>query len=170
MQPQRIFIVGTSGAGKSTLAQMLGKRFQLPVIHLDNLAHEPGWILKNETAIAASFHELAEQPRWVVDGVYFTLATTLRQRADWLIFLDYGTLFSLRQVIQRHLLHRLKLRTRADLAPGFEERLTWDFLFWVWRWRRDKRQRWVDELAQYPAEKVLCFTSRRELMRWFKQL
>ena len=41
---ERVLIIGCSGAGKSTLARKLGEKTGLPVVHLDALFWEPGWV------------------------------------------------------------------------------------------------------------------------------
>lgn len=41
---QRVLIVGSPGAGKSTLAKKLAARTGLPLIHLDDLYWNPGWV------------------------------------------------------------------------------------------------------------------------------
>jgi adenylate kinase family enzyme len=170
MIPKRILVLGMSGAGKSTLAHKLGLKFNLPVTHLDNMAHHPGWTMKTDTTIRRSFQVLANQPKWVANGNYFRLSTTLRKRAELIIFLDFGTLYCLQQILRRYVLHKLGLQRRKDLAAGFDDAITWPFLQWVWRWRRDNRRKWAEELKNYPSQRVKIFTTRRDLNRWLKSL
>ena len=40
---KRILIIGCGGAGKSTLARQLGKKLNLPVVHLDKIWWLPNW-------------------------------------------------------------------------------------------------------------------------------
>ncbi len=40
---QRVVVLGPSGSGKSTLARKLGDRIGVPVFHLDQAYHRPGW-------------------------------------------------------------------------------------------------------------------------------
>ncbi len=37
----RIVVVGASNSGKSTLAHQIGEALDMPVVHLDQLFHEP---------------------------------------------------------------------------------------------------------------------------------
>ena len=39
----KIMVIGYSGSGKSTLAEYLGKKYQIPILHLDHIFWLPGW-------------------------------------------------------------------------------------------------------------------------------
>jgi adenylate kinase family enzyme len=41
---QRVLVLGSSGSGKSTFARKLGEITGLPVVHIDQLFWEPGWV------------------------------------------------------------------------------------------------------------------------------
>ena len=45
---QRIMIVGRPGSGKSSLAQAIGERTGLPVIHIDKIHWQPGWVERSK--------------------------------------------------------------------------------------------------------------------------
>ena len=166
---QRVMIVGISGAGKSTLSRALGARFGLPVHHLDNIYHLPGWVARPDADVQRDFEAIATEGTWVVDGNYRRLSTALQERADTIIFLDFGRLFALCQVVRRWALHRLGVRKRVDIGEGFNEQLPWSFITWVWNWRRDNRARWVEQLAQHEG-KVKVFTSRKAVNTWLESL
>ena len=54
---KKILIIGCGGAGKSTLAVKMGKRFELPVIHLDKLWWLPGRIARSADGFDALLRE-----------------------------------------------------------------------------------------------------------------
>ena len=40
---EKIIVIGNNGSGKSVFSIKLGKKLNLPVIHLDSLFHKPEW-------------------------------------------------------------------------------------------------------------------------------
>ena len=49
---KRILVIGCSGAGKSTLSIELSERLQLPVVHLDALFWNEGWVPTSKQRIS----------------------------------------------------------------------------------------------------------------------
>ncbi|NBV54692.1 MAG: hypothetical protein EBR79_03155 [Proteobacteria bacterium] len=167
--PQRIVIMGMSGAGKSTLAAAVGERLGVPYYHLDNIYHLPGWVARPEDEVRREFTALAEQEKWVVDGNFFRLTGSFRQRADVLVFLDYPRWYCMAQVLLRFVRHHSGWQRRVDLAAGFEEKFSFSFLWWVWNWQSTNRPRWLAELENF-RRKCVRLRSRKETARWLETL
>jgi adenylate kinase family enzyme len=55
---QRVMIVGQPGSGKSTLARKLGQRTGLPVIHIDTIHRQPGWVERSWDEKTRLCHEV----------------------------------------------------------------------------------------------------------------
>jgi len=66
--PRRIAVIGRSGAGKTTVALELGRTFELPVVHLDRLAWEPGWRPVEHTVFDSRHAHAVAADEWVLDG------------------------------------------------------------------------------------------------------
>src|SRR5262249_47508126 len=115
----------------------------LPVVHLDALYWEPGWV-ECETAEFVRRVEAAHAGEaWVSDGNYASKTWALRiPRADLIVKLDCPRWLCLQRVVWRWLTHRG--RTRADIGADCPEKIDWPFLDWIWnyekRWPNYKRQ------------------------------
>jgi adenylate kinase family enzyme len=101
--PTRILIVGGPGTGKTVLAQRLGSRLSAPVIGLDALAHAPGSsrtldLPERLTAVRA----VAEQSRWVCEGVYLDWTDELAHRAEVVVWLDLAPWRAMSRIVRRH--------------------------------------------------------------------
>ncbi|KPH00217.1 AAA family ATPase [Pseudomonas sp. RIT-PI-q] len=136
---QRIVILGNAGSGKSTLARALGKRLSVPVVHLDTLFWEPGWVEPDAEQFRARVREAIAPATWVCEGNYARRTFDLRlPRADLIIWLDTPRLTCFTRVIMRSVMNR----PRPDLAIGCTEKLDrafLTFLNFVWTFDRGYR-------------------------------
>ena len=60
---KRVAIIGSGGAGKSTLARALGAKTGLPVVHLDRLYWQAGWVAVSNEVWLERQHELLARER-----------------------------------------------------------------------------------------------------------
>jgi adenylate kinase family enzyme len=136
---QRIVILGNSGSGKSSLAREIGQRLDLPVVHLDPLFWEPGWVEPVNEMFRERVRQAVAGDTWICEGNYSRRTFDLRlPRADLVIWLDTPRLTCMKRVILRSALNR----PRADLPVGCTERLDrafLQFLKYVWNFDRVNR-------------------------------
>ena len=87
---QRICILGPSNSGKSTLAAKLGEKLNIPVCHLDQLAHIPGtnWERRDEKEFAADQDAFLEKESWIIEGNYSFCMPQRFEKATFLIWVD----------------------------------------------------------------------------------
>ncbi len=159
---ERIVIVGCSGSGKSTLARELGQRLGLPVTHLDALYWEPGWRpTSNRPAFDARVLEVVASDRWIIDGGYSTTLPERLGRADTAILM----MFPLWQCLWRVLARVVKFRgmSRPDMASGCAERVDWEFLSYIWNYRRRTLPRLEQAFAEHFSGKPLRLDRQRQV-------
>jgi adenylate kinase family enzyme len=132
-------IMGPPGSGKSTLARHLGARHGLPVFHLDQIFHQPGWVPIAKEAFCAEVERIAALPEWVIDGNYTDAIAPRYQNADTMIYLDVSRWVSMSRVVRRLVSHYG--RVRPDGPKGCPERLDLEFLRFVWTWNQIRRGR-----------------------------
>jgi adenylate kinase family enzyme len=136
---QRIVILGNAGSGKSTLARQIGACLEVPVVHLDTLFWEAGWVEPDAETFRTRVRDAVAGEAWVCEGNYSRRTFDLRlPRADLVIWLDTPRLTCLNRVFWRSVLNR----PRADLPAGCTERLDrafLTFLKFVWTFDRGYR-------------------------------
>lgn len=162
---KRISIIGGSGSGKSTLSKNLGKKFNLPVIHIDGMNYDSNWIQKDKLERDALLLKIIQEEKWIIDGTYTSTLDERLLASDLMIFLDYSTVSLLYGVISRRI--RLNGKEREEIK-GCKEILRINFLKFVLTWRKKKRKKILEKLKLYE-EKVIIFKTRKSLNNWYSK-
>lgn len=162
----KIVIIGYSGSGKSTLAKILGKHYNIPVLHLDSVSFLNGWNGRDEketNEIVKKFME--ENDSWIIDGNYYKIAKERFEQADKIIFLNYNRFFCLKSVIKRYKENIGK--TRSDMAMGCDEKLDFEFLYWVFIKGRNKNRRDRFKNIVKKHNNSMVFKNRKQLFKYY---
>lgn len=162
---RRILVIGAGGAGKSTLAARLARCLALPLVHLDALYWRAGWEPTPADEWRATVERLVSGERWIMDGNYSGTLPQRLARADTVVYLDLPRHVSLWRVLLRRIRHRG--RSRPDMAVGCPERLTWEFVTWIWSYPRTRRPRILALLGELPrTTRVVVLRTAREVERF----
>lgn len=144
-------IVGQPGAGKSTLASALSEITSLPVIHIDRIHWQPGWVERSKAEKTRLCLEAEQQSTWIFEGGHSATWPSRVQRADMLIWLDLPVGLRLWRVLRRAI--TFYGRTRPDMADDCPERLRSlpEFVSYIWTTRRSARAKIKQLIAMAPA-------------------
>ena len=169
MTPQRILVIGCGGAGKSTLAREMERRTYLPVVHLDRLYWRPGWVKAQATEWNRVLEEALSADQWIMDGNYGGTLRLRFQACDAVVFLDLPRWWCFVRVLKRRV--AAFWRTRQDAAVGCPDRLTWQFLVWIWNYRRLRRPAILEKLTQRKSSRpIYILQSTAEVQRFLSTL
>lgn len=159
---RRVLVIGSGGAGKSTLAARLGALSGLPVVHLDALYWNAGWVATPPDEWARVVARLIEGDAWVMDGNYGGTLDLRLAACDTVVFLDLPRLVCLWRVVRRWL--RYRGRTRPDMASGCAEQIDAEFLRWIWTYPTQRRPGILARLATLTGgQRVVVLRSQREV-------
>ena len=147
---KRIMIVGQPGSGKSTLAQELGSVLSLPVVHIDHIHWQAGWVERSGPEKDRLCSEVHAQDSWILEGGRSSTWLERLKRADTLIWLDFPLTVRAWRVFLRTL--RYHGRTRPDLPDGCPERFNLEFPKWIWETRNSGRERMRELFDSAPAD------------------
>ena len=146
----RVLVLGAPGAGKSTFARALGAKIGAPVVHLDQLYWEHGWVIADSSAFRLRCRDAVSAERWVIDGTYSNTFDERIPHADRIYWFDRGRVPCLIRVLRRVLASYG--RVRSDMADGCPERLDFTFLRYVWFFNATRRPRIVAALEQFGVQ------------------
>lgn len=162
---KRILVLGNPGSGKSTLAVRLGEILHLPVIHLDKLYWQPGWVELDDERWTARQHELVAGGEWIIDGNYIKTLELRLPYADTIFFHDYSTALSLWRIIGRTF--KNYRRTRPDMGNGCREKLDPAFIKFCWQFNRRYKPPIKEKIGRYfKGDDYIVFKRPADVRRY----
>ena len=166
---QRALVIGSPGAGKSTFARDLSVRKGLPLVHLDQLYWEPGWVIAKPDVYRARLEHVLATDAWVMDGNYSSTFDLRLPRADAVVWLDRPRWLCVTRVLWR--IWGSYGRVRTDMAAGCPEQLDLEFLRYVWTFRAKHRPRITAALTRHDAtHRTAVLSSDREAQAFLEAL
>ncbi|MDL2233445.1 hypothetical protein LJC63_07690 [Ruminococcaceae bacterium OttesenSCG-928-L11] len=147
------------------MATRLGQLTGLPVVHLDSLFWNPGWVQTPSALMAEKVHAAADQPAWVIDGNYSSTRDYRLERADTVIYLDFNHYTCLFRAFKRFF--KNYGRTRSDLGEGCPEQMDWVFIKWIWRFPKRSRGDILGWLAAAQPSKQIIHLKGNKAVRDF---
>ena len=164
---KRVLVIGSGGAGKSTFARRLGERLGLPVVHLDKVYWNAGWVETPKDEWRRKVEELCAGESWVMDGNYSGTLEIRLAACDSVVFLDLPRAVCAWRIVKRALIYRH--RGRPDMAEGCQERLNAEFLLWVWNYRKRSRPKVLGRLAeQSDSKEIFILRSNAEVEKFLE--
>lgn len=102
--PLRLSVIGLSCSGKSTLSATIARKLNIPVLHLDQIAHEPNsrWKAKPKSALIEEQAQfLKENETWVIEGNYTACMEERFSASTLILWLDLPQTGCLYRYIRR---------------------------------------------------------------------
>lgn len=156
----RVLVIGCSGSGKSTLAQALGRRLGLPYVSMDReIFWLPGWTVRPRAEALARMRGIVAGERWVIDGTSPGTLEIRLPRTHLILWLRPPRWTSLYGVTSRWL--KFRGRSRPEMADGCPERLSREFLTYIWNFEKTESPEIEEKLAAYGPDVPVCVLKSR---------
>ena len=172
-------MVGASGSGKTTLARALAAHIRAPLIELDAMMHQAGWVPRPDDEFKREVEHVTGQDAWVMDGNYpqVVMDGPVWQRADTVVWVDpprrtvMCQLFAriLRRAVTREILwngNREPLSNLTSLGPDQS------ILVWGWITYGGLRERYAAAMED-PTWRHINFVklrSKAEANCWLRSI
>ena len=161
----RIILIGRIGSGKSWLSKKIAAITGLPLIHLDNEYHLPGWEKPPREEWDAKIQSLISGEKWIIDGNYDRTMEPRFAAADLIIWLDINRFVCMLSAAKR------TGKKRSDLPDYLEEPkvLSKEFLKFcissIWTFNKWGYKTIISLREKYPEKEFLHIKSRREVKK-----
>lgn len=170
--PSRVLLYGVTGSGKTTAARRLAEATGLPLVDVDQVCWQPGWVQVPTDEQRRRFTEICSGDRWVLDTAYGVWTDVALARAELVVALDYPRRVSLARLVRRT---ASRIVRRTEVCNGNRETVLRaldddSIIRWHFRSFASKRERILAWEADPAMPPVLRFTRARDLDAWIARL
>ena len=170
--PSRVLLYGVTGSGKTTAAKRLAERTGLPLVDVDEVCWEPGWVQVPVEAQRRRFLEICAGDRWVLDTAYGVWTDVALARAELVVALDYPRRVSLFRLVRRtasRIVRRSEVCNvnRETVLRAIDDDSIIRLHFRSFRSKRERIRAWEADDAMPP---VVRFTRSRDLDAWIDRI
>ncbi|MCZ4089486.1 AAA family ATPase [Sinorhizobium psoraleae] len=162
-EAKRVLVIGCSGGGKTTLARRLSEHYELPFVSMDReFFWLPGWVSRAREEQRNLIAAKVANARWVMDGTNPSTFDLRLPRADVVLWVRMPRLLCLIGVMRRWL--KWRGAARPEMADGCPERVSWEFVRYIWTFERKFVPRIETGLREHgPDVPVLQIRSRAQM-------
>lgn len=162
---KRIAVIGCPGAGKTTFSQKLARQIDVPLVHLDYYYHDT---TRNYSDDKASWQKrvtsFVDQDSWIIDGNYKSTFGLRLPRADTIIFFDFPRRTVVYRILKRRLTYHNRLR--PDMPEGWKEKVSRNFIKFVWNFNSKERRRIYELLSKYDDKDIVIFKKPQQVREY----
>jgi len=166
---EKIWISGNSGSGKTTLADLIGKKFDIPVYHRDAISWDKDWNPIPEEKQNEIIKNFTKTDKWIYEGCRYT-ASKIDGRlvfCDTIIYLNINKFTCLFRGLRRYR-KQLKSNTpKEDLQP-----ITFKMIGYILHDfpKKYKERKGIFDFAKKNGKNVVILNGFRNVKRFIKTL
>lgn len=165
---KRIMIMGSPGSGKSTFSRQLADITGIPLIHLDKVFWNSGWVETPKEEWVKKQAALISGDRWIIDGNYGGTIDIRLEKADTVIYFELSKFVCLTSYLKRVITNMGK--ARPDMPEGCIEKIDYEFMKYIWNFPKSAGCRNKEKLEKRKDKNIIIFRKRREAGKFLKQM
>jgi len=172
----RINVVGITGSGKTTFSRELAEVLSIPYVQMDQLFWKRDWQEPSDEEFVPKIRDVVKSDAWVLDGNYHGRTCTIKwNRADTVVWLDYGFFTTFLQLLKRSI---LRASTGEELWPNTGNRESFrkaffdksSILLWFLKYYKSNHVRYSSIMRsnEFPNVRFVRIGSRKEAKRFLE--
>lgn len=165
---KRICIIGPSSSGKTTLGKHMADKMGIPFYSLDKVQWFLGWRRRKLQEVLAIHEALIQQDGWIIEGNNVRTIRRRLNRADAVIFLDFGRWAALKRYFQR--IWRYYGKRRPHAPEGCHEVFNSEMLRHILITNPRMRKKYLKWIEAHPHLLVYRLERFSDLQKLYQEL